>query len=267
MAIPVFRTTVSSGATDAGGAWSYTTASPAAAGRVIIAQILQDGNTDGALTSIVGTNIENLAGTDNVWTQITGANADGSHPVGDPAAARQFLYIGRSLSTTAATISGGNSTSEDLYIRAAEFSDVNTGTALSDVIENASAGAFVNGVGTGTSMSDADVTTLGADRLALNFRAANDDVTWTVYSGESGGTWQNSLAYSDAAGTDGAIALERADMVSAGTIGGATATVSPSASWGVVGFALIGTTPAGPATSMIYQPGLQAAIPRSLYTR
>lgn len=266
MAAPVWIV-ASPGATDAAGAWSYTVNAPGAAGRVIIVQVVQDGTTNGAVTFTGASNIENLAGTDNAWTDITGPNADGSWPVGSAEAARQFLKIGRSLSTTAPTISGGNSTSEDLYIRAHEFSDVNTGTTLAAVIENGSAGTAVNGAGTGTTISDTGVTTLGADRLALQLVAANDDIAIDSFTGESGGNWADPVGvYAESSGTDASLQLQTAVMLSAGTIDGGSDTVV-SAAWGVVGFALIGTTPAGPAASLIYQPGLQAAIPRSLYTR
>lgn len=197
------------GATDAGGAWTYTCQASGAAGRVFIVQILQDGSTNGAVTVTGATNIEDLAGTDNAWTQIPGANADGSFPVGASGEARQFLYIGRALSTSAPTISGGNSTSEDLYIRSYQFADVSIGTTLATVIENATAGSTVNNVGTSATADDASVQTLGLDRLALNFVAVNDDNLISVFTGESGGDWKLFAApYAEASGTDGALGLQ-----------------------------------------------------------
>lgn len=242
MAIPSQRQS-STGATDAGGAWSYTCAAPLT-GNVLVVSFLQDGTTNGAITSVVGTNIENLAGTDNAWTQVTGPNGDGSWPVGNPAAARQFIYIGRALSTSQPTISGANSTSEDLYIQANEFNDVSTGTTLATVIENSTAGNAVNGTGTSTTVSDTGVTTLGTDRLALNLIAINDDASGlAAFAGASGGTWSQLSLYEDASGTDGTVSVQAADMTSAGTIDGGSDTIT-SLAWGVVGFALIGTTPA-----------------------
>lgn len=124
-----------------------------------------------------------------------------------------------------------------------QFADVSAGTTLATVIENGTAGTANNGAGTGTSMSDTAVTTLGTDRLACNWIAVNDDVLGAsyVFSGESGGTWTDRPLYNESTGTDGALALSEATMASAGTIDGATATIT-SAAWGVVGFALIGTT-------------------------
>lgn len=245
MAAPTF-VDAGTGATDAGGAWTYTCQASGAAGRVFIVQILQDGTTSGAFTQDSASNIVNLAGITNLWTSIPGPNSDISWPVGVAEAARQFLFIGRATSTSAPTLSGGNSTSEDLYIRSYQFTDVNTGSTLSAVIENASAGSAFYEAGTGTTVSDRDVTTLGADRLALNFVAANDDVAIDAFTGEAGGDWVEAVAeYASASGTDGMLQLQTAAMASAGTISGGSDTIV-SAAWGVVGFALIGTTPEGP---------------------
>lgn len=256
MAAPTFRL-LSSGATDAGGVWSYTfTVNPAAAGQCCIVQILQDGTTNGAVTVTGATNIEDLAGTDNQWTQIPGANADGSHPIGSPASGRQFLYIGRSLSTSAPTISGGNSTSEDLYMRGYEFSSVSTGTTLAEVIENSTAGNATNGAATSTTCSDTAVTTLGSDRLALNFVGLSDDAMGlAVFTGMTGGTWTNFQIYEEASGTDATIAIEMAAMPLVGTIDGGSATIT-SIGWGVVGFALIGTPPASQGFIDFNDPGV-----------
>lgn len=235
--------TSATGATDAGGAWSFS-CNNTEAGQFWIAQILQDGNTNGAITSVVGTNIENLAGTDNVWTQVPGTNADGSWPCGSPAAARQFIYLGRALSSSIPTISGGNSTSEDLYFVATAWGNVSTGTTLATVIENGSAGNANNTVGTGTAVSDTGVTTLGPDRFAINLWAADDDGTGVGdFAGASGGDWGFINSFESASGTDGSVLMVGVAVASAGTIGGGTATSSVSVNWGNVGFALKGTTP------------------------
>lgn len=239
------------GATDAGGAWTYTCQAAAAAGRVFIVQILQDGSTNGAITSVVGTNIEDLAGTDDAWTQIPGANADGSFPVGASGEARQFLYIGRALSTSAPTISGGNSTSEDLYIRSYQFTTVSTGTTLATVIENGTAGSTANSTGTDATATDAGVTTLGPDRLALQFVSVNDDNAISAFSGETNGNWAYQAgitAYAESSGTDGAIAMQWSAAASATTIDGGSGSIVDSDAWGCIGLALIGTTVEGPVT-------------------
>jgi hypothetical protein len=239
MAAPSF-VSAATGATDAGGAWSYTCQTPGAAGRLIIVQLLQDGSTN-AIAVTGASNIENLAGTDNAWTQVPGLDTGGSFSLGSTLAL-QFLYIGRSLSTSAPTISGTNSTSEDLYIRSYEFMNVAAGTTLEQVIENGTAGSWSSTNGNSDTAADATVTTLGVDRLAVNFLAINDDNPFAGFTGQSGGTWTTQASYAAASGTDGAIYVIDAAMAAAGTIDGGTGSITDSDAWGVVGFALIGTT-------------------------
>jgi hypothetical protein len=209
MAAPSF-VKASTGATDAGGAWTATGAIASAVGNVIIAQVLQDGNT--ATIAITGaSNIENLAGTDNQWTEV----APGQF-VGDTWAATQRLWIGRAINTTTApTISGTNDTSEDLYWRFYEFTNVSTGTTLATVIENigGTSDLYANGAGTSVTISDTGVTTSGPDRLALQLVAANDDIAIDAFAGETGGDWVEAVAeYAESSGTDGAVQLQTADV-------------------------------------------------------
>jgi hypothetical protein len=209
---------------------------------MLVYHILQDGNTDGAVTVTGAANIAALDGTANTATRVPGPNADGSWPVGSPAAARQHIFLARTTSTSAPSLSGGNSTSEDLYFRYYVFSDVSTGTTLATVIENGSAGVATNGAGTSTTVSDTAVTTLGADRLALNLIGINDDGSGiALFTGASGGTWGVFRSYEEASGTDGTVAKVQATMATAGTIDGGSDAIT-SLAWGVVGFALIGTT-------------------------
>lgn len=239
------------GATDAGGAWTVT-GTGQSIGVVCILQVLQDGATNGAVTLTSATNIEDLAGTDNQWTAIPGPNGDGSFPVG-ASAARQFLWIGRTINTSAQTATGGNSTSEDLYMVIYYFTDVSTGTTLATVIENGTAGSTVNEVGDTATASDASVTTLGSDRMALNLLAINDDnFVGSSFTGQSGGTWARRNSYAEPSGTDGALVLMTAAMASAGTIDGGTVSIVDPDAWGVVGFALIGTTVDAPADQVPY---------------
>lgn len=223
MAAPIF-VDAGTGATDAGGAWAYTCQASGAAGRVFVVQILQDGTSTGVVAVTGASNIENLAGTDNAWTQIIGndsSGADGSFLVGGPAA-RHFLFIGRALSTSAPTISGTNSTSEDLYIRSYQFTNVSTGTTLTTVVENDAdvLKVAVNGAGTSGTIADTGVTTLGPDRLCLNFVAINDDNAVADFTGETGGDWVEAAAeYADASGTDGCIQLQMSPIFSLGSWG------------------------------------------------
>lgn len=227
--------------TDAGGAWTFTDTVGGVSGELVILTIIQDGTTSSTVTLDSATNIENLAGTDNAWTSI------GTFNIGSPTSALHHLWIGRTINTSAPTATGSNGTSEDLYAMFFHFSDVSTGTTLATVIENGTAGSTANGVGTSTTVSDTAVTTIGPDRLAVNFIGVDDDISFsTLGSGETGGDWANISFDNESSGTDGAEGWTTATMASPGTIDGMTATISPSAGWGVVGFALIGTTPAAP---------------------
>lgn len=254
MAAPTF-VAASAGTTDATGAWTHTSAAPGAAGRILIVQALQDGTAaDISITSV--TNAEDLAGTDNVLTKI------GEFDVGSAVAASQHLWIGRSLSTSAMVITGANAGGDDVYVRVYEFQNGNVGTTINDVIENGSAGATVNTAGTAVSIQDSAVTTLGVDRLALQFIAANDDIG---IPDNSELTWLQVVAeYADAGGTDGMIACHSAAAATAATYGGDdTWTGSLSSAWGVVGFALIGTTAAGPAIQLRDSLHIMQAVNRS----
>lgn len=242
-----------------------TTAQTFTIGNVYVLAVLQDGT--GADMTLTDTNssAEDLAGTDNTLTAFPG----NPYTVGNPAAAKLFLWIGRAL-TTSVTVDLASSSGNDLYYLGYQAQDVNTGSTFASVIENGSAGTVNTAAGTGTTISDVGVTTLGADRLALNFTGINDDATGlggsSTFTGQSGGTWDPHAFFESATGTDGTVWVTGAAMASAGTIDGGTISITSDA-WGIAGFALIGTTAAGPPASLIYQPGTELAIPRSLYRR
>lgn len=230
----------STGFVDIGGAWATPTVNYAA-GVFHMLQVLQDGDTDGAVT-ITPSGIEDLAGTDSAMTKIPGNKPDGSWQVGPTTGvARLHIWVGRSLGGNL-TISGGNSTSEDLFVIQHDFADVSAGTTLAEVIENSTAGNATNGVGNSSPVNDTSVVTVGADRLALNVIGMNDDPSGfaTVFTGQSGGTWELRGSFGSSTGTDGAVVLQTAAMPSAGTINGGSYTIGAAAAWVVVGFALIG---------------------------
>jgi len=241
MAAPTY-VTASTGSTDPSGSWTHTAAAPTAAGNVLIVQLEQDGDSTGSagpsITSV--TNAESLDGTDNTLTYV-GAFAMGSTvtPV-----AYQHIWIGRALNTSAMVITGANGIgANDLYVRVYEFTNVSAGTTLATVIENSTAGATTNGAGATAAISDTAVVTLGPDRLALNFVAVDDDNVLGSFTGESGGNWAEAVAYyADSGGSDACIQLQTAAMTSAGTVDGGSYTMSVADNWGVIGFALIGTT-------------------------
>jgi hypothetical protein len=238
MATPAY-VTASAGTTDASGAWTHTGPSPGAAGRLYLVHVLQDGTNAGvpAITSV--TNAENLSGVDNVLTKV------GQFDVGNPAAARHHVWLGRSLNTSAMVITGTNSGGDDVYVRVYVFSGASTSTDLAHVIENGTRGGTVVSTGTSNTAADASVTSLGPDRLAINLLAIDDDNPVGAFTGQTGGTWAETVAeYATATGTDGCIQIQTATITAAGTIDGGTASITDSDNWGVVGFALL---PSGPA--------------------
>lgn len=189
----------STGATSTGGAWTATGA-VGVVGDVVILHVLQDGTADSTVSVTSITNAEDLAGTDNVLTHI------GAFDVGASQEAIQHLWIGRLISTSAPVVTGANSGTDDIYWRFLNYAGATTGTTLATVIENVTAGATVNSAGTSATATGAAVTTLGADRLALQFIGVNDDNVIGVLTG-----WQaaadSSSNYADASGTDGAISV------------------------------------------------------------
>lgn len=253
MAIPAF-VAASTGATDATGAWSYTGTGAGAAGRLMMVQVEQCGTSaSNAITVTSVTNIEDLAGTDNVMTAL---NSGTGYPTGAVGAATgyEYVFFGRSLNTTAPVITGGNSGTDDIYVRMYEFQNVNTGTTLATVIENLTAGGVVNGAGAVAAVTDSGVTTRGPNRLALNLICADNNTTIGAMTGQSGGTWAELVAeYSTSTGTNGMLSLQGANMVSPGSIDGGSVAMSGAANWGNIGFALIGS---GEVVSDIQAPAI-----------
>lgn len=199
--------------------------------------VYQDGTTSGAVSISSATNIEDLAGTDNQWTAVAEVNV-GSTPI----VGRHHMWIGRSLSTSAPTVSGANSTSEDLFWRFYEFQNVSTGTTLATVIENDTQ-QYSFAVGSSATINDRAVVTNGPDRLALQLVSVADPNAVDAFTGMTGGTWSEAVAeFTSTTGTDATIQLQTAAMASAGTIDGGSYTMGASAGWGIIGTALIGTT-------------------------
>lgn len=217
------------GATDAGGDWSYTCQAATAAGNVFIVHVLQDGTTYPAVAVTGSSNINDLSGSAG-WTEVLHL------AVGAPTAAIQWMFIGRATSTSAPTISGTNSTSEDLYIAASQFTDVSVGQDIYNVIENVTAGTTYSNVGTSDTATAPSVTTLGADRRGILLLSVNDDNATSVFT--SPGNWSIGHSYAEASGTDGKVELQHRSIPTATTVNPGTCTVTDIDAWGVVGFAL-----------------------------
>jgi hypothetical protein len=108
---------------------------------------------------------------------------------------------------------------------------------------NASEGAGQES-GEDSTVADRTVTTSGADRLAVNLLAIEDNVTVAAFTGMTGGTWAEAVgAYETTTGGDATLQIQTADMAAAGTINGGTQTLVNSESYHVIGFALVAGTP------------------------
>ena len=118
--------------------------------------------------------IANLAGTASSLTTLATDQVCGTP-------AKQHLRVGRATSTTCSVTVA--TTGDDLYYRIYVFRDVNSGTALTDILENGTAGTIANGSGATAAVADTGVVTLGADRLALNFVGVDDDNPVAPFTG------------------------------------------------------------------------------------
>ena len=214
------------------------------AGDILILQAGKSGTgAQPTLTSI--TNIESLSGTDNSMTVITASE----QPTGGASDGEHNLWIGRIIATNTATSLVFNTPAADNYVRLYQFTGVNAGTTLNDVVENDTAD-FSNGTPlTQAQINDTAVVTNGADRLACQFVSVIDDNAVGPFTGMSGGTWAEAVAeYASSAGNpDGCIQLQTATIAAAGTIDGGSYTMAASDHWGVIGLALI--PPSGTTTN------------------
>lgn len=213
----------------------------AAAGNLIMLHCLIDAvDTLGCATPF--DNVEDLAGTDARLTDIAGNSISTSDlfttsVVGAGSEARQVIAFGRAIADGTVNVSPVSTGAGDIYARLYEFTGVHTGTTLSDILENSTAGTIVNATGSVAAVADTGVTTTGIERLAINAIAVNDDNALGSFTGETGGDWTLSADFGSATGTDGEIGLQTATIASAGTINGGSFTMAAADPWGVLGFA------------------------------
>lgn len=91
-------------------------------------------------------------------------------------------------------------------------------------------------------ITDADITTLGADRLCVNVAHQTRNEAIAVFTGMTGGTWVLRNQYNAAASSTGS-SMMTADKASAGTVGGGSVNTGTNDRYVTQGFALIGTSP------------------------
>lgn len=223
---------IGSGATDAGGAWTYSppeSFDPLLLGQLFIFWIVQDGSTNGAVTHTSMTNLQSLAGGTSTLTAL------GNGVIGSPTSARWHFWMGRVTSTTV-TISGGNSTSEDLYFGCAQWQHVIRGTTTSEILGGVGTAA---NQGTGTTLTQPSFNFTVKNGLLLAFMFFDDDIaTPGTLDGESGPTWgARDINYQEASGTDAAYSVYAASIDGAGSSGSGTATIT-SCGWSCVVFQL-----------------------------
>lgn len=226
------------GVEDTAGAYSASKTG-CTVGNLIIVQVNVDAATvDGTQTLGTCSGVESLGGTADTMDQSAefqiGVNAS-----------RHILWFGRATGTTVtfnATTAG-----QDVYVRVYEFSNADPNAlTIADLVENGTAGTINNETGNGVTVPDCGVTTLGTERLAVNFIGINDDNAVLEFTGETGGNWSLGGSFTAAAGTDAAIGMNYAEMASAGTINGGTYT-QVTDPWGVIGFAIKPESAAPPA--------------------
>ena len=166
-------------------------------------------------------NIEDFQGTPNDADSISNAGS-------------RFVFVGRA--TADGTCSFDVTRVTDNYVaRMYEFSG-----EIADSFPS-SAGVFENinsetGFVTSTTITAPDVTTLGANRLAMCFVGVRSAQALTSFTGETGGDWTETVA--EYQGTALTIQLQTAPIAAAGTITGGTQTIS-SAYWLCIGTALV----------------------------
>ena len=250
MAAPTY-VQASTGTTDATGAFTFTGVASGTIGDVCVLHIVIDGTGAISWGTLGGANIQDLAGTASTWTLV------GTFNIGSPTTAQQRVYMGRRTSAGSAPTftASANTSGDDVYGRMYEFTNVSTGTTLATVIENSSAGSTNTTVGLSGTPPIPYVTTLGDDRLALIFYGGNDDVTPDNFSSSTEFNLVTA-AYAEAGGTDAVLACYSCPApvaASYSSVPGDTIGAGGAVSWGMVSFALIGTT--APPSSIVLQTG------------
>ena len=211
-----------------------------AVGDLLIYAVIQDGVGAGGFVQGTGLRLEDLDGTDGDITVL------GPFDVGSPATAK--LSIGLARVTDPASpgpqIRYTGDGSDDFWYQIISFRGID---ADADAIENG-ATTHASAAGTGATIDDVAVVTEGYQRLAINVIALDDHFDLVAFTGETGGDWAEVVEeYQGPFGTDATVGYQSAVIALPGTIDGGSQTMSGSAGWAVVGFALKPADPTGPA--------------------
>jgi hypothetical protein len=210
-----------------------TIASTPLAGQVVLVHGVLDGTTGAPALGTI-TNVSSLSGS---ASSLTLATPSGGEDVG-AAAAKHFFWLGRVTANGTVTVNIGT-TGNAFFFRVYTFSGVASGTTVAAIIENGGS-AYVNATAATAAVTDTGVTTNGADRLAVQLVAVNDDNALASFTGETGGDWTEAVAeFASATSSDGCVQLQTATIASAGTINGGSQTMAAADAWGVIGFAFL----------------------------
>lgn len=229
MGIPAYVSAGDGAATNTnGGALNVPYPATVTAGNLLLAHIYYDGNAAAPSTPAN-------------WTAMGGPyNVKNATPE-----SRHWLFGKIAAGTESGTESFGTVAATTLRMgRMYQFSGLYSAT-IAECYEDLDGDEY----GYAAQVDDNSVTTSGADRLALNLVAwDDDDVTPSVFDGEDGGNWVEAVGdYESALAGDGTIYLMYAEMANEGTIDGGSCTTTIDG-WGVIGLALIGAAEAGGAT-------------------
>lgn len=174
-------------------------------------------------------NASDTVTTPSGWTAFSG------NPYSGGSDSRQYLFWKKATGSESGDLSVTWTAANRMNSRIYRFSGQDLTTPL---------GTPSSSTGASGTLSDEGVTTTQADSLALNFFViGRENVSLSAMSGMTGGTWVEDFAEYGAGGTPPdyiTIGMNRADMASAGTINGGTATLTgwSSRTWVIVGVEL-----------------------------
>ena len=220
----------------------------ALAGNLLLLDIVERGLTGDFSGPSNGVNINRLDGSSGFLTGYIS-----NHGIGSPSTSQRFVYAGRAAAngTCSVDLTVGAS-GNDLFARIYEISGASTGTTTGTVFEASAVEA-----NTTTTIVDSSVTTLGADRLAVQFVALESNQALGDFTGETGGDWTEAFAeFASSTGVTATLQIQTANMTAAGTIDGGTISIT-SAGWGVSGFAIIGAPASAPSVLRVVSSGLR----------
>lgn len=225
MALPVYA---NSGAASAADGADPTPGYPASisAGNLLLAHLLIRNTTATATTP-------------DGWTLIDGPDSNG--------ASRQWIFAKSASGSESGSLTIDTNQGAGIlaFAQIHRFTDWKNDATMANNFEGL---VFESSAGS-TTVSDAGVTTSGADRLAVNFISLGNSLAMASFTGETGGDWTEAVAEArTTTANNGTLQLQTAGMASAGTVDGGSQTISGSTGWGIHGFAILPVSSGGSTT-------------------